>query len=349
MEDKRKKEKVIKKCAECGIQMNFPNWLLKTKKYCSKECSSKSKRKGTKIINCKICNKEIKVPLNNKIKKYCSKRCQDESKRKETIKICVFCKKKFKSKPPHEKRKYCSKRCQGDHLKILYKGEGNPSFKKKYSKEEITKRRNATIKLWEDSSYRENILKKLKTAQDKSIKEFGVSLGWSKESSKKRKETYIKTFEIDHNWKKKTKEERRKCDDTCLERYKKESWEIAREALLNIQETSIELKMQKILEKLNIGFEKQYRIYYETRKYRTYDFYVPCKNLLIEVDGDYWHSNPNFYKLESLTQSQKKNKINDEFKNQLAVLNNKFLVRFWETDIKSNNFERKFLEKYEKI
>jgi hypothetical protein len=73
--------------------------------------------------------------------------------------------------------------------------------------------------------------------------------------------------------------------------------------------------MRKTLEKLNISFKKQYRIYYDKRQYRSYDFYIPSKNLLIETDGDYWHSNPSIYKLDFLNESQLKNKTNDEFKN----------------------------------
>jgi endogenous inhibitor of DNA gyrase (YacG/DUF329 family) len=187
MKDKRRRERVIKECLTCGVQMDFPNWVLKTRKYCSKECSIESMKKGARIVNCKVCNKEIEVPLNNKTRKYCSKECQDESKRKETIGVCTFCKKEFKSKPPHEKRKYCSKRCQGDYFKIAYKGERNPSFNRKRSKEEILMRTNITIELWKNPSFRENVFKGLKIAQTNSIKEFGVNLGWNPKSIEKKK------------------------------------------------------------------------------------------------------------------------------------------------------------------
>jgi very-short-patch-repair endonuclease len=66
------------------------------------------------------------------------------------------------------------------------------------------------------------------------------------------------------------------------------------------------------------------------------------KNNLIEVDGDYWYSNPEFFSIRNGTQI--KNALNDEFKNKIA---NEFgfrLIRFWENEIKRLDFKNKFME-----
>jgi len=66
-----------------------------------------------------------------------------------------------------------------------------------------------------------------------------------------------------------------------------------------------------------------------------YDFYLPKHNLLIEVDGDWFHCNPDVYP-EAIHEIQKFVKVNDESKNKVAQENNTPLLRFWEKDINDN-------------
>ena len=55
---------------------------------------------------------------------------------------------------------------------------------------------------------------------------------------------------------------------------------------------------------------------------------------LIEVDGDYWHGNPNTVKENEMTQIQKHNKFVDRHKDEWAKMQNIPLIRFWESDIR---------------
>lgn len=59
-------------------------------------------------------------------------------------------------------------------------------------------------------------------------------------------------------------------------------------------------------------------------------------DLLIEIDGDYYHGNPEKYKNEDLSPMQKHNKFIDKLKTQWAGLNCITLIRFWENDIRNN-------------
>ena len=68
--------------------------------------------------------------------------------------------------------------------------------------------------------------------------------------------------------------------------------------------------------------------------------------MLIEADGDYWHSNPLIFKI--LNESQQKNKLNDEFKNKIAKNIGYNLIRFWETDINKLEFENVLLSEIKK-
>lgn len=59
-------------------------------------------------------------------------------------------------------------------------------------------------------------------------------------------------------------------------------------------------------------------------------------SILIEVDGDYYHSNPDKVDENKLNPMQKHNKFVDNLKNEWALKNGIPLLRFWENDIRNN-------------
>jgi very-short-patch-repair endonuclease len=80
-------------------------------------------------------------------------------------------------------------------------------------------------------------------------------------------------------------------------------------------------------------------IEYETQKIvggKIYDFYVPEKNMLIEVDGDFWHAKDK--SLNEMTMVQKKTFFNDLRKNAIAKNNGYELERVWEGEL-SDQYE----------
>lgn len=141
----------------------------------------------------------------------------------------------------------------------------------------------------------------------------------------------------------KVKELREKYAIICLERYGKTSIQIMREALSKFRkDTSIEKEIEKILLRNNIEYKKQYSIFYKKDRSKTYDFYLPTYNVLIEADGDYWHGNRD--KFKTLNETQLKNLENDIFKNKLAIDYNHNLIRFWGSEIIKKNFENVFMK-----
>jgi len=106
------------------------------------------------------------------------------------------------------------------------------------------------------------------------------------------------------------------------------------------KDTKPELKMKEILNNLNIPFEHQFRL-----ENYLFDFKIKGKNILIEVDGDYWHGNPKIYK--DLNEMQKKMQKRGLEKGKLAKTNNFILLRFWEGDILKN--ENKVIEKMKSV
>jgi very-short-patch-repair endonuclease len=70
-----------------------------------------------------------------------------------------------------------------------------------------------------------------------------------------------------------------------------------------------------------------------------YDFYIPSENILIEVDGDFYHSNPLKYPNGPVYDIQIHNAKNDKIKNEWAKANGYTLLRFWESDIQDNRLQ----------
>jgi len=73
--------------------------------------------------------------------------------------------------------------------------------------------------------------------------------------------------------------------------------------------------------------------------YHQYDFGFKNERILLEVNGDYWHSNPKIYNIEKINYIQRKNLEKDKVKQQFAKKHNFKLYYIWENDINNNNFE----------
>lgn len=104
-----------------------------------------------------------------------------------------------------------------------------------------------------------------------------------------------------------------------------------RKEILKGNPSKLEFTFADILIGLGVEFTHQYEV-----DGFDYDFYIPAKNLLIEVDGDYWHGHPD--KFPELNAMQRKNKGLDRLKTKHAADRNFQLLRFWEKDIITNRF-----------
>jgi very-short-patch-repair endonuclease len=79
-----------------------------------------------------------------------------------------------------------------------------------------------------------------------------------------------------------------------------------------------------------------YPQYYVREIKSLYDFKISGKNILIEVDGDFWHCNPNSDFSEPKYAAQINNLKQDKIKNEWCLNNNYKILRFWESDINNN-------------
>lgn len=90
---------------------------------------------------------------------------------------------------------------------------------------------------------------------------------------------------------------------------------------------------EQFLEKLGVEYVWQF----EAKDIgRFYDFFLPKHNLIIEVDGSYYHSDPRVVDENKLNPMQKRNKRIDEHKDEWALMHGIPIMRIWEYDIRNN-------------
>lgn len=96
--------------------------------------------------------------------------------------------------------------------------------------------------------------------------------------------------------------------------------------------TLLENYFESILIKLKLKYISQYTICGYN-----FDFYLPKYDLVIEVDGDFFHCNPKKYPEGPIYESQTNTINNDKIKNNICDKSNGIrLLRFWEDDINNN-------------
>lgn len=108
--------------------------------------------------------------------------------------------------------------------------------------------------------------------------------------------------------------------------------------------SKLNIQFSNILDKLNIQYETEFKIkYFDDNKnmhYKFYDFHILNTNILIEVNGNYWHANPEIYNKNDIFQFPR-SKITaediwkmDKYKKYIAKVNNFIVLYFWEKEIK---------------
>ena len=103
------------------------------------------------------------------------------------------------------------------------------------------------------------------------------------------------------------------------------------------------------LDKLKVNYVWQF----EAKEIkRFFDYYLPDHNLIIEVNGTYWHADNRIYEGKKLTNTQLHDLKVDEYKKKWACLHGIPILYVWEKDIRENPSsvmktlkERLYLEK----
>lgn len=123
---------------------------------------------------------------------------------------------------------------------------------------------------------------------------------------------------------------------------RKAKWHKPLKSAEEIPSSKVELRFEKVLNNSGVKLKPQYQL-----GFKFYDFIVEGTNILIEFDGDYFHCNPKKYPNGAETKTQKKNILNDVYKDSLAKTNGFVLIRVWESDF--NDTPTEVIKKIKKI
>jgi very-short-patch-repair endonuclease len=142
----------------------------------------------------------------------------------------------------------------------------------------------------------------------------------SEETKKKQSESAKKRKVHGHTGKKHSEESKQKMREATLKRIKY--------GCFPQTDTRPCREMKHILDSLHIRYEEE-----KILGHWAFDFYLVDYDVYVEVDGDYFHSNPALYPDGPKTKTQKINHYRDHKKNKFCKNNNIKLIRFWESQI----------------
>ena len=145
----------------------------------------------------------------------------------------------------------------------------------------------------------------------------------SDETKQKLREAYYRREVFPHTGHKHSEETKEKLRQNTLRMIK--------EGKFKQTKTKPHMELCRILKELNINFVEEYNL-----EGWSFDVYLTDFKVLIEADGDYFHSNPKIYPNGPKTKTQRVNWYRDIKKNEFCKVNQLELMRFWESDLINN-------------
>lgn len=167
---------------------------------------------------------------------------------------------------------------------------------------------------------------------------------------RKKADTFTEHYGVDNIWK--TKEYYQWLDAFMIERYgqkricgwanlppeEREAFIVRSVKKMHAvgKQSSLELRIAAVLEAIQLDYERHFYI-----GRLQYDFYIRSLNLIIEVNGDFWHANPIKYAESDLLPAPNTDGVaardiwaKDERKRQIALAKGHVIVYIWETEIR---------------
>jgi len=289
-------------------------------------------------IKCEQCNTDIYrtlyAYLNNK-NYFCSKECYDEWQSKEILMSCKWCSKEFYKTPRQGQENYfCSPECSTKyHAKERTKDLVIVNCQ--YCGKEFERKEYNTGKIYCSEECSKNGFREKMSGENNSLykERLKVECDWCGEIFGELESSYILS-------------EKHFCGRECQHEYhakvfsQTDEWkDFMREEMLKRYSNGIfshtktypQLLINQLLNDLNIIYDNEYEC-----EYYLIDNYLIDYNLMIEVQGKYWHCDHRKYKeINYLTQVD--NIKND--KSKKTYIYNKYninILYLWEEDIENN-------------
>lgn len=334
-------EWIEKICPSCGNK--FISLKSRNKKYCSDKCN-KERNEKYMMYNCDICGKEMRIKkdiyqnlLDGKRKSItCSLKCSNLTKRTGHDVECDYCGKIFYRRQYHidrQEHKFCTQECQIKYLhKERFEIRKCEICQKEFECSKLSTQRfcsNECNGEWQKTLFGEN---------NPQFTRKKMLCGYCG------KEHYVKLNRLD-------KQKNFFCSNKCRQDWyanihsqTKEYRDKKRMDAVKILESGVISKTNSkpqqlvdlILDKNNIKYERE-----KGFKYYCVDNLLE-NNLIIEVQGDYWHCNPIVFK--NISETQYKRISRDKAKHTyIKGQTGKEILYIWESDIYNS------LEKCEKL
>lgn len=240
-----------------------------------------------RIITCQQCHEPL-IKIQQKYhRKFCSRNCKGESQKKRIILTCTGCSKKF-SVHPYLKRKsnYCSRKCYWDSTRTKEKRLCSECHKQFFATG--AQLRNGfgiyCSKKCQNKVYQQKrVVIVCKHCGNKLLPPSVAIQRNASFCSKKCRDDYERDYV------------QRTCKN-CHQNFQLPRWELnkgkgnfcSRGCFIQYKgETAIEKKIRYVLQEAQIEFLQEFKIgIYHA------DFLLPQHRIVLECDGDYWHSIP---------------------------------------------------------
>ncbi|MFH0701351.1 MAG: NUMOD3 domain-containing DNA-binding protein [Candidatus Woesearchaeota archaeon] len=125
--------------------------------------------------------------------------------------------------------------------------------------------------------------------------------------------------------------------------YQKLAKERRAKQVFPLKDSLPEIKIQHFLKQLGIIFLAHKLITKIEHSYQC-DIFIPSMNLIIEVDGDYWHGNISNSRFKTLNKPQIATKELDFIRTKELIEKGFNVLRLWESEIKKMNLQEFMLK-----
>lgn len=337
-ESKKKKNdnKWIKKiCPSCGKE--FETLKSKEKKYCSQECNTQRLENKPPLCYCDNCNGEF-IPNMQSWHKYinkeqktltCSIKCANELKKKGIIVNCDNCGSEIYRTPYRlnlREHQFCSIQCEKEFFhKDTYEIRKCEICNNEFECSKISTQRFCSSecqKVWQTTrvgilnpKYKRNELLCTYCNSKIYVPDYKLNIQNNFFCNKEcRQKWYSEIFSQTEEWK---------------EESRHRAVKILAKGQIPTTNTKPQIIINNLLDKNNIKYINEYDV-----DYYAIDIYLSEAHLMIEIMGDYWHSNPLIYDEIKQSDIQKTRVIKDKNKHKYVLDKyNIEILYLWETDI----------------
>lgn len=295
-------------CDTCGKSFyKKPRMIKKTNhNYCCRECAAAASRKYPIQKSCEFCDQQFEIDHGSTNARYCSRKCSSLAQRTRIELACNVCGKTFSVNPHRYQNgnpQFCSMKCRN----TAWASEGKPQPR-------------------DESKYIES--------QCEICGQSFTATEWNRKKGKDRFCSHICYAESLRRKRGEAHPLYKKIAKSCLQcgkllkvapsvinrtkfcsRHCAGAWNV----IHNNKQSSLERIVADLLAEIGVIFESQKGI----GPYAC-DFFIPSANLVIEADGEYWHSLP-------------ANKVRDRRKTTFLLNNGYQLLRLPERTVRSNS------------